>query len=87
MRFMVIEHFNDARAVYARARERGRMLPDGVRYLDSWVTQDLGRCFQLLEAERREDLDPWIAKWSDLVEFEVVPVVASAEAARRALEV
>lgn len=82
---MVIERLSDARAVYERARERGRMLPDGVRYIDSWVSQDLATCFQLMEAEREEDLAPWIVRWSDLVEFEIVAVVASTEAASLAL--
>lgn len=86
MLFMVIERYRngDAAAVYARFRERGRMAPEGVRYVDSWVTRDLTTCYQVMECERRETLEPWIAAWSDLVEFEVVPVVSSAEAAAQA---
>jgi hypothetical protein len=83
---MVVETFSDPRAVYERARERGRMLPAGLRYLDSWVeARDLGRCFQLMEAEDPALFEEWAAAWSDLGEFEIIPVVGSAEAAARAL--
>jgi hypothetical protein len=82
---MVIERFRDGPGpVYERAAARGRMLPDGVAYLDSWVdARDLSLCYQLMEAGAAEDLDPWIAVWEDLVEFEVVPLIGSAEAASR----
>jgi hypothetical protein len=85
MRYMVIETFRHGpEPVYARFAERGRMLPDGLRFLDSWVDADrLDRCFQLMEADDPALFDPWIAAWRDLAEFEVVPVVDSAEAARR----
>jgi len=85
MLFMVIERFKnrDARAVYARARERGRMLPDGVTYVSSWVETSWDRCFQLMECEHESLLHTWIAHWSDLVDFELVPVMTSAEAATR----
>jgi hypothetical protein len=84
MLFMIIEHFRngDAAPVYARFRERGRLAPEGLQYVASWVTDDLRHCYQVMECERREMLDAWIANWDDLVEFEVVPVIPSAEAAR-----
>ena len=84
MLFMVIETFRDGDrvAVYARLAERGRMLPEGVRYLDSWVEKAGDRCFQLMACERAEELEPWMAAWEDLVFFEVVPVISSAEAVR-----
>lgn len=80
---MIVERFRTpgARDVYRRARDRGRMLPEGVRYVSSWVDLDFTCCFQLMVAESATALDPWIAKWADLVEFEVVPVRTSAEAA------
>ena len=84
MLFMVIERFggrDSAAAVYRRYRERGRMLPEGLRYLDSWVEPDFGRCFQLMECDDPRLLEEWTARWRDLVEFEVVPVVTSREAA------
>lgn len=86
MRYMVIETFpQGARAVYERARRRGRMLPDGLTYLDSWVEPGLGRCFQLMETDDPALLAVWTARWADLAEFEIVPVVSSADAAVRAL--
>jgi hypothetical protein len=82
---MVIETFvHGAKPVYERAAEKGRMLPDGLAYLDSWIDVRLDRCFQLMEAEDPALFDEWIANWSDLGEFEVVPVIGSAEAAERA---
>jgi Protein of unknown function (DUF3303) len=82
--FHVIEHYREgAEPVYRRFREHGRMTPDGVEYVASWVTSDLERCFQVMEAESREALDEWMERWDDLVEFEVVHVVTSAEASER----
>jgi len=85
MLFMVIEHFRggDAVPVYARFRERGRLAPEGLTYVNSWVTADLTRCYQVMACDDRALLDAWLARWSDLVDFEVVPVVTSAEAAAR----
>ncbi len=86
MRYMVVERFTQgARPVYERAADRGRMLPPGLVYVDSWIDESLGRCFQLMETDDLALLDAWIARWSDLAEFEVVPVIGSAEAAERAL--
>jgi hypothetical protein len=83
MLFMVVERFREAgpRPVYQRAAERGRMLPDGLRYVDSWVAVDLGRCFQVMECDDLALMTTWIACWSDLIDFDVVPVVTSARAA------
>ena len=85
MLFMVIERFKnrDAKAVYARAREKGRMLPDGVKYVASWVMVDFDRCFQIMEADDARMLDEWTKRWDDLVEFEIVPVMTSQEAAEK----
>jgi Domain of unknown function (DUF3303) len=83
---MVVEQFvQGARPVYERAAEKGRMLPDGLVYVDSWIDESLERCYQLMETEDPGLFDEWIASWSDIGEFEVVPVIDSAEAARRAL--
>ncbi len=84
MLYMVIERFRDretAAAVYRRFRERGRMMPDGLKYIGSWVESDFRRCFQLVECEDARLVDEWVARWSDLVEFEVSPVLTSQEAA------
>ena len=86
MRYMVVERFTQgARPVYERAADRGRMLPPGLVYVDSWIDESLSRCFQLMETDDPALLDAWIARWSDLAEFEVAPVIGSAEAAERAL--
>jgi len=79
MLFMVIEHFDQARVkdVYARFQERGRMAPEGVRYVESWITADLGRCFQVMECEDIALLQEWVLQWSDLARFEIVPVAPS----------
>lgn len=78
MLFMVIETFRDedAKAVYRRFRERGRMTPDGLNFVSSWVTADLDRCFQIMECDDVTLLQRWVAEWSDLIDFEIVPVVA-----------
>lgn len=83
MLFMVIERFKnrDAAPVYKRHREQGRMMPDGLSYIDSWVEPDFARCFQLMECADPQLLQEWISNWEDLVEFEIVPVVTSKEAA------
>jgi hypothetical protein len=79
---MVVERFiQGPEPVYRRAAERGRMLPPGLEYIDSWVDERLDRCFQLMETEDPGLFDQWIACWDDLAEFEVVPVVSSARAA------
>lgn len=77
MLFMVVERFRDqdARAVYRRARDEGRKMPDGLTYVGSWVEADLHRCFQLVECEDVTLLQRWVANWQDLIEFEVVPVL------------
>jgi hypothetical protein len=82
MLFMVVEQFknHNARQVYRRAREKGRMLPDGLHYVDSWVSSDFDRCFQLMETDDPELFGKWIEKWEDLVDFEVIRVVSSKEA-------
>jgi hypothetical protein len=78
---MVIERFRggDPVPVYRRFRECGRLAPDGLRYVASWVTTDLARCYQVMECEAEELLEEWMAQWRDLVDFEVVPVRTSAE--------
>lgn len=82
MLYMVVERFRDGDPVpvYRRFREKGRLAPEGLRYVGSWVTADLRRCFQVMECDDRELLERWMANWQDLIEFEVAPVVTSAEA-------
>jgi hypothetical protein len=82
MLYMVIEDFRgDPAPVYRRFRERGRMAPEGLRYLGSWVTADVRRCYQVMECDDPALLQQWMDCWKDIVDFEVVAVVTSAEAA------
>ncbi|HVT57081.1 MAG TPA: DUF3303 family protein [Thermoanaerobaculia bacterium] len=81
MLFMVIERFKDgdAVAVYQRLRDQGRMMPEGLRYVGSWIQADLQRCFQVMECDDPRLFQQWAARWHDLMELEIVPVVASQE--------
>jgi hypothetical protein len=83
MLFMVIEHFRPGRApdVYRRFRDRGRLAPEGITYVSSWVDMEYRRCFQVMEAESEAVLKQWTDNWDDLVDFEIVPVRTSAQAA------
>ena len=83
MLYMIIEHFknDDPVPVYRRFRDRGRLAPNGLQYISSWVDEKLERCFQIMETDDRKLLDQWITNWSDIVEFEVFLVVSSKEAA------
>jgi hypothetical protein len=82
MLFMVIEHFKnrDAKAVYRRFRDEGRLMPEGLATVDSWVATDFERCFQIVDCEDPELLQAWARAWEDLIEFEFHPVVPSKDA-------
>lgn len=82
MLYVIVEHFRhgDPLPVYRRFRDQGRLAPDGLRYLGSWVAHDFHRCFQVMESEDPQLLEEWMARWKDLVDFEVTPVMTSAEA-------
>jgi hypothetical protein len=83
MQYMIVETFRGGRPqpVYARFRAHGRLAPPGLHYVGSWVSQTGDRCYQIMECEERALLDEWMARWEDLVDFEVVPIISSAEAA------
>ncbi len=85
MLYMIVERFRnqDAAPVYERFRAQGRLAPTGLHYVSSWVDTNLHRCFQVMETDDSALLDEWMANWDDLVEFEVIPVVTSAEAASK----
>lgn len=79
MLYMVIEKYKDKEAVYKRFHEKGRMMPAGVSYLNSWVTEDGNTCYQINEAENLEVLQEWAANWDDVTDFTFIPVISSHE--------
>jgi Domain of unknown function (DUF3303) len=81
MLYMVIERFKnrDAKAVYSRFREKGRMMPEGLNYVESYVEENFDRCFQLMECDDPQLLEQWASHWRDLMELEFVPVTRSKE--------
>jgi Protein of unknown function (DUF3303) len=83
VQFMVIESFRgqDGKAVYRRFHEKGRMTPEGLTFVGSWITADLSRCFQLMECDDVTLLQKWVSEWSDLIAFEIVPVIPGKETA------
>jgi hypothetical protein len=85
MLYMVVEHFRnkDPLPIYRRFRDKGRMAPEGLQYISSWVDDKLERCFQIMDASERNLLDQWMENWSDVVDFEVFPVLSSKEVADR----
>lgn len=85
MLYMIVEHFKneDPLPVYRRFRDHGRLAPEGLQYVSSWVDEKLERCFQLMETDDRRLLDEWLSNWSDIVNFEVYPVMSSKDAAEK----
>ena len=81
MLFMVFERFKnrDAKAIYRRLNDKGRMVPEGLNYVGSWIEANFDRCFQLMECDDPRLLQQWVMQWHDLIEFEIIPVVPSAE--------
>ena len=81
MLFMVLERFKnrDAKAIYRRLNEKGRMVPEGLNYVGSWIEANFDRCFQLMECDDPRLFQQWVMQWHDLIEFEIIPVVPSAE--------
>jgi hypothetical protein len=84
---MVIEHFRPGKVkeLYQRFDEKGRMAPEGVKYINSWIDCDVKTCYQIMESPSEEKLNEWINNWSDIVDFELVPVITSAEAKAKVL--
>ena len=88
MLFMVIERFHPfkMKEIYKRVEERGRMLPDGVIYINSWVDEQISTCFQVMESDSENKIQQWISHWSDLIDFEVIRVLSSDQAKEKALK-
>lgn len=82
---MIIERFRPGKVkeMYQRFAEKGRMIPGGVHYVNSWIDETVTVCYQVMEAESREKLQGWINNWEEFVDFEVIPVITSAEAKQK----
>jgi hypothetical protein len=82
MTYMIIEKFKDGKVkeLYQRFEEKGRLMPNGVNYVNSWINEDVTTCFQLMETDSLESLHEWINNWKDLADFEIIPVISSTEA-------
>ena len=87
MQFMIVEHFKPGktREIYTRAGNRGRMIPDGLHFVNSWVSETLTTCYQVMETNDINLLHEWISHWNDLVDFEIIPVISSSAARQIAL--
>ncbi|MCC5644647.1 DUF3303 domain-containing protein [Nostoc sp. CHAB 5824] len=85
MLYMIVEHFKneDPLPVYRRFRDQGRLAPEGLMYVSSWVDEKMHRCYQLMETDNPTLIQQWITNWNDIVEFEVYGVLTSEEAAER----
>jgi len=88
MLYMIIEHFHPGKVkkLYQRLDEKGRMFPPGLRYIDSWISEDVTTCYQVMESDSVDKLHEWIGNWNDIVDFEIIPVISSAEARRKVIE-
>lgn len=88
MQFMIIERFRPGKVkdMYRRFEEKGRMLPDGVQYISSWINEEVTVCYQVMEAKNHSGIQQWISNWEDLVDFEVIPVISSAEAKQKVVD-
>jgi hypothetical protein len=88
MLYMVIEHFQPGKIkeLYKRFDAKGRMAPEGVNYVNSWIDENIETCYQIMESPSEEKLKEWTSKWDDLVDFEIIPVITSAEAKARVMK-
>jgi len=85
---MIIERFHPDKVkdMYKRFEEKGRMLPEGVKYINSWINESVSICYQVMEAGSIEKIHEWISNWNDLVDFEIIPVITSAEAKEKVFQ-
>lgn len=87
MQFMIIEHFHPPKLkeMYRRFETKGRMLPEGVQYINSWIDENVSTCYQVMESDSVEKIHEWISQWQDLVDFEIIPVISSAQAREKVM--
>jgi len=88
MFYLIIERFHPGKikSLYQRFEEKGRLLPEGVTYVNSWIDELVSICYQVMESDAEEKIREWISHWNDLADFEVIPVITSAEAKERVLQ-
>ena len=86
MNYLVIERFKNAAEIYRRFAEKGRMMPHGLTYVESWIAEDLRTCYQLMETDDFSLFAQWTQNWDDLMDFEIIPVLSSAEARAKVLQ-
>lgn len=82
MLYMIIEMFHPPKVkeLYKRFEEKGRQLPEGVHYINSWINEEITTCYQLMESDTEEKINEWIQHWNDLADFKIIPVITSAQA-------
>jgi hypothetical protein len=82
---MIIEKFHPGKVkdLYKRFDEKGRMMPEGLNYINSWINKELSICYQVMETRSEETIHEWISHWNDLADFEIIPVISSAEAKQK----
>lgn len=87
MLYMVIEHFHPGmiKELYQRFDEKGRMLPEGVQFVNSWIDENITICYQVMESDSIDKLYLWMSHWDDIVDFKVIPVISSAEARKKVM--
>ncbi len=88
MQYMVIEKFKQEKVkdLYKRFEEKGRLMPDGLTYINSWITEDVSTCYQLVETHDINKLYEWINNWNDFADFEIIPVITSQQAKGKVLQ-
>jgi len=88
MLYMIIEKFRNGKVkeIYRRVEEKGRLMPGGLNYINSWINEEVTICYQVMETDSVEKLHEWISHWNDLADFEIVPVITSQQAKRKVLE-
>ncbi len=88
MLYLIIEtyHNGKVKTLYQRFAEKGRMMPEGVNYINSWIDESIEVCYQIMESDSLEKLQEWVGHWNDLADFQIIPVLTSAEAKERILK-
>ena len=87
MLYMVIEHFHPdkIKELYERFDKKGRLMPNGVHYINSWTDTKVETCYQIMESESEEKLNEWIDNWKDFADFVIIPVLSSEQAREKVL--